>query len=197
MGANPLPKISPEEYFERERTAESRSEYYDGYMYAMAGGSWAHAKLIHNLSRRLGNALENRKCSILASDMRVGLSSNTYLYPDVLVVCSDPKFLNFRNDVVLNPLLIVEVLSPTTEAYDRGFKAQQYRSIPSLQEYALVSQAAPVIEVFRRGTNGVWLLKESKGMDVLCDFESVEVAIPHDQIFEGVTLQSEAFPNLT
>jgi len=159
MSAQPQPRLTPEQYLEAERAAEFRSEYYGGHIFAMSGGSYRHAQIIGGVVRELGNALKTRPCSVVTNDLRLRVSPDgLYTYPDVLVICGEPQFADYQRDTLLNPALIVEVLSPSTEAYDRGFKAQQYRTLASLEEYVLVSQAEPRLEVFRRQPGGHWLL---------------------------------------
>jgi Uma2 family endonuclease len=143
MAANPEPRITEQEYLERERAAEFRSDYYAGAVYAMSRASWIHGALVQNLSSLLQTALKGRNCSIRATDTRVNVSGKLYTYPDVVVLCGEPKFLDNRTDTVTNPVLIIEVLSESTEAYDRGTKATQYRKMESLQELVFVEQIEP------------------------------------------------------
>src|SRR5580704_502730 len=179
MSAYSQPRVSPEQYLERERAAEFRSEYYDGRIYAMSGGSWGHAVIIGNLTSALVVALKKRPCSVTSSDMRLQVSpTGLYTYPDVMAICGQPKFADQRTDTVVNPALIIEVLSPSTEGYDRGFKAAQYRTIEPLKEYALVSQSEARVEVFRRESAHEWLMSEFVGMETVCHFNSVDCRIP-------------------
>jgi Uma2 family endonuclease len=187
MSANPEPMITEEEYLERERAAEFRSDYYAGHVYAMSGGSWTHATLIHNVSRLLGNAFEGRNCSAKTSDMRVRVSGKLYTYPDVVVVCGEPKFLDNRTDTVTNPVLIVEVLSPSSEAYDRGAKATQCRRMESLQELVFVAQIEPRVEIYRKRSANEWVLSESAGLESTCRFDSVDCELPLAGIYDRVT----------
>ena len=171
-----------------ERSAEFRSEYYNGHIYAMSGGSYQHAQIIGGLVRELGNALKKRPCSVVPSDLRLRVSPDgLYAYPDVVVICGDPKFADDRKDTLLNPTLIVEVLSPSTEAYDRGFKSAQYRTLASLEEYVLVSQAEPRVEVFRRQPGGHWLLSEAVSLAAVCRFESLDCGVPLADIYDKVS----------
>jgi Uma2 family endonuclease len=172
MSAHPQPRLTPEEYLELDRASQFRNEYYNGHMYAMSGGSVPHAIIIGNLTRETGNVLKGRPCFVAPSDLRVGVSPDgLYTYPDVVVVCGEIKVLDGRNDTVLNPILIIEVLSPSTEACDRGFKSAQYRTLETLQEYALVSQTEPRVEIFRRQSTGDWLLSEAVGLESICRFQ--------------------------
>ena len=192
MSAQAQPRLTPEQYLEIERAAEFRNEYYNGRMYAMSGGSFPHALVIANFARQLCNALEKRPCSVASSDLRLRVSpGGLYTYPDIVVVCGEPKFADGEKDTLLNPTFIAEVLSPSTEAYDRGFKATQYRTLASLREYAFVSQAEPRVEVFRRQSSGDWLLSECFGLETVCRLDSVECQIPLASIYEKVTFDGE------
>ena len=191
MSAHPQPRLTPEEYLELDRASPFRNEYYNGHMYAMSGGSVPHAIIIGNLTRETGNALRGRPCFVAPSDLRVRVSPDgLYTYPDVVVVCGELKVLDGRNDTVLNPILIIEVLSPSTEAYDRGFKSAQYRTLETLQEYALVSQSEPRIEIFRRQSSGDWLLSEAVGLEAVCHFDSVDSNVNLSEIYANVTFEA-------
>lgn len=155
MAAHPQPLFTPEQYLELEEVSETRNEYYQGHIYAMAGGSYRHGTIIGNLTGELHAALKQRPCTVMSSDVRVRVTDDgLYTYPDVVDVCGEPKFApkraNQNTDTLLNPALLIEVLSPSTEANDRGFKSSQYRTLASLQEYALVSQTEARVEVYRR-----------------------------------------------
>jgi Uma2 family endonuclease len=187
VAAQPQTPLTPEQYLEIERASNFKSEYYNGAMYAMSGASWPHVLITGNFARELGNALKNRPCMVGASDLRVRVSPRgLYAYPDVVVICDSPMFADAAGDVLLNPLLLIEVLSPSTEAYDRGFKSQQYRKLESLQEYALASQTEPRIEVFRRQPGDHWLLTEFAGLEATCHFDSIGAAIPLSEIYSKV-----------
>jgi Uma2 family endonuclease len=114
-----------------------------------------------------------------------------YTYPDVIVVCGEPNFADGSTDTLLNPIVLIEVLSPSTEGHDRGFKAAQYRMIESLQEYALVSQTEPRVEIFRRQLGGAWLLTEAIGLEALCRFESLDCSIAMKDVYAKVTFGGE------
>ena len=196
MSAQPQPRLTPEQYLEIERAAEIKSEYYNGRMYAMSGASYKHVLITGNLAYRLRNCLEKRPCTVLTSDLRLRVApGGLYTYPDLVVVCGEPKFADNQADTLLNPLLIVEVLSPSTEAYDRGFKFAQYRTLESLQEYALVSQQEPRVEVFRRQSGGEWLLSESVGLDAACRFDSVDCALALGEVYDKVTFGGDEVPS--
>ena len=194
MSAQSQPRLTPEQYLELERAAiDVRSEYYNGRMYAMSGGTHPHAIVIGNLGSELRIALKKGPCVVTTSNMRVRVSkTGLYTYPDIVVVCDPPQFGDGRHDTILNPALIIEVLSPSTEAYDRGFKFAQYRALESLKEYALVSQSGPLMEIFRRQPSGDWLLSESAGMEAVCRFDSVGCTVALKDVYLKVTFEGEA-----
>src|SRR5665213_420136 len=192
MSAQPQARLTPEQYLEIERASETRSEFFNGRMYAMSGGSYNHVRIIGNIAFELRNAMKQRPCEVVTSDLRVRVSPcGLYTYPDVTVVCGEPEFADDQKDTLLNPVFIAEVLSPSTEAYDRGFKSAQYRKLESLQEYALISQAEPRVEVFRRQPGGDWLLSEAAGIDAACGFDSLGCRIALADIYGKVTFEAE------
>jgi Uma2 family endonuclease len=159
MPSAALQLLTAAEYLEIERAAETKSEFYDGRMFAMAGASLEHVLLAGNVAGVLSNQLRGRAFRVLGSDLRVKVSATgLYTYPDVSVVCGQPHLEDAYRDTLLNPVLIVEVLSPSTEAYDRGDKFAQYRWLESLQEYVLISQDRCRIERYLRQKDGQeWL----------------------------------------
>jgi len=147
----PHAPLTEEEYLKFERAAEFKHEYYDGQIYAMSGASFVHIGIVSNLVRALGNRLDGSSCRVLSTDLRVRAArAKSFMYPDVVVVCGPPQLADSHQDTPLNPTLVIEVLSPSTEKHDRGFKFDRYRQIEALQEYALVSQIDARIEVYRR-----------------------------------------------
>ena len=193
MAAQPQPRLTPEQYLEIERAEEFRHEYYDGRMYAMSGASYPHVLITGNLNFALRTQLRTRPCVVGTSDFRVRVSPDgLYTYPDVVVLCGEPKFADNQADTLLNPVLLIEVLSPSTEAYDRGFKFAQYRKLETLREYALVSQSEPRVEVFGRRDDGHWMLSEFVGMEDSCRLESIDCRIALAGIYDKVTFSGEA-----
>jgi Uma2 family endonuclease len=186
-----LPKtfLTPEEYLEIERDAEFRSEYYQGEMFAMAGGTETHTVLVDNLVFELRQKLRGGSCRSYSRDMRVRVSpTGLYTYPDLIIVCGERKFLDDTRDTLLNPAVIIEVLSKSTEAYDRGKKFDHYRTLESLQEYVLVSQDEAQVESFRRQPGAEWLFKVAKGLDAEISLESVQCSLRLADIYEAVDL---------
>jgi Uma2 family endonuclease len=193
MSAQSQPRLTPEEYLDLDRASEFRNEYYNGRMYAMSGGTPRHSLIIGNLNRELSTALKKRPCLVYTSDLRVRIAPDgLYTYPDMSVVCEEPRLLDGRKDTLLNPALLIEVLSPSTEIRDRGFKSAQYRQIESLQEYALVSQTEPRVEVFRRQGGGHWLFSEFVGLEAVCEFASVSASVPLAEIYHKVAFDEGA-----
>jgi Uma2 family endonuclease len=159
MATQQIPLLTPEEYLATERTADVKHEYIAGEVFAMSGGSYLHARIAANIIRSLGNQLERDPCEVATSDLRIRVErTGMFTYPDVVVICGEPRFYDGVFDTLLNPYLIVEVLSESTEAYDRGEKFAHYRTITSLQHYLLVSQTRQRIEHFARQHDGSWAL---------------------------------------
>jgi Uma2 family endonuclease len=184
--------VTPEQYLGIERAAEFKSDYYAGRMYERPRSSFDHVLIVGGLASELYQALKRSECAVITSDLRVRVSpEGLYTYPDVLAICGEPRFIDDQQDTLLNPTVIAEVFSPSTEAYDRGFKSAQYRKIESLQEYALVSQTEPRLEVFRRQPGGGWLLSEFAGLDAVSRFESLGSEIPLAEICEKVTFSED------
>jgi Uma2 family endonuclease len=192
MATAALTLYTPEEYLALERNAEFKSEYRDGRIVAMAGATFPHVTIVGNVQAELRARLRGSPCRAVASDMRVQVAGGRrYTYPDVVAVCGEPRFMDGTLDTLMNPALIVEVLSPTTEAYDRGDKFLHYRTIESLQEYVLVAQDRVLVERFVR--NGeFWTLSTFTYLDQSLELASVGCAIPLREIYENVSLPSSA-----
>lgn len=187
--AQPKPYLSPEEYLACERQAETRSEYLDGEMFAMTGGSYRHNVILGNLVGELRQQLKKRPCTICPNDQRVRIpETGLYTYPDIVVVCGEPRFEDESFDTLLNPVLIVEVLSPTTEAYDRGKKFESYRTIEALAEYVLVSQNEPRVEQFLRQDGQHWLFTATAGLDRSLSLSSLQCELALAEIYDKVPL---------
>lgn len=176
-------RMSPEEYLTLERASEVRHEYANGEVFAMAGGTREHSLIAGNIVRELGIALRDRPCEVHGSDLRIKITATgRYVYPDVSVVCDTPSFEDSGRDTLLDPLVIFEVLSDSTEAYDRGEKFEQYRTIPSFQEYVIVSQKKVRAEHFVRRPDGRWVLAVLGTGDRL-ELESIGCEIALDELY--------------
>lgn len=166
MAAIPKTLASEEDYLEEERKALNKSEYYNGEIFAMAGGTKAHNKIPPSIIFALTEQLKRKGCSIFSSDQRVHNNENSlYTYPDLTIVCGKEKYQDEEFDTLLNPTVIFEVLSPSTEDYDRGTKFKLYRSIPSLKNYILVSSTEYAAEIYTRIENDEWILNTAKEKD--------------------------------
>lgn len=191
MSALAQTRYTLEEYLEVERAAPYKSEYYAGEIFAMAGASPTHNLLVAALAAALVARLRGTPCTTYASDLRVKCGpAGLFCYPDVSVVCGKAAVDASHN--LTNPALLVEVLSPTTEAHDRGAKFAQYRRLDSLREYVLVSQTEPRVEVFTRGDDGRWTLTEAVGPDAECPLDSLGISLPLCEIYERAAFAPEA-----
>jgi Uma2 family endonuclease len=177
------PLLSEQDYLAFERAADERHEYANGEIFAMSGGTWEHSLIGVNLAGELRAALLDRPCSVHGADMRIHIPANArYTYADVLVVCGEPVFLDEARDTVENAVVIVEVLSDSSERYDRGDKFEQYRSIPSLRHYVLASQKRPRLEHFERRPDGAWLLRVA-GPGEEVTLAAIDAAIAVDRAY--------------
>ena len=192
MSSLPKSYLTPEQYLEIERKAEFKSEYYQGEMYAMSGGRHAHNRLAFNLIGLIGAQIRHGSCQGYTSDMRVHIpSTGLYTYPDVTVVCGEPQFADDTRDTLLNPNLVVEVLSPSTEAYDRGRKFEHYRSVASVNEYLLVSSDRVSAELFTRQEGDGWLLTAAGRLEDSLELKTIGCRIVLADVYEKVELQAD------
>jgi Uma2 family endonuclease len=184
MSAVPVAPVSRAEYLRRERRAEFRSEYHRGHVVAMAGASRNHNRIVTNLSTTLDNQLRAQACNVYSTDLRVSVRGGEhYVYPDVVVTCGHEQYEDSELDILVNPLVVIEVLSESTEAYDRGEKFRLYQTIPSLREYVLVSQTSRRLEVFRKQPDGSWLYKSSPVAPPPLRIESIDCTLSFDDVY--------------
>jgi Uma2 family endonuclease len=180
-------KLTEAEFLHLERKAEWKSEFFEGEVFAMSGGTRWHSLIGTNLAREFGNRLQGKPCVAYNSDLRVKVEATGLLtYPDLSIVCGEARFLDDQMDTLLNPTVIAEVLSDSTEAYDRGKKFEQYRHVPSLREYLVLSQKEPRIEQFLRQQDDQWLLREKWGAAAYLDLPSLGVQIALAEIYARV-----------
>jgi Uma2 family endonuclease len=190
-------RMTEAEYLEFERKSESKHEFIDGEVFAMTGASRAHNLICVNLARRISNQLDGKNCEVYASDMRVKISKRQYVYPDVIVVCGEVKLSHDKFDNLLNPTIIIEVLSDSTEAYDRGLKFKNYRQLTSLQEYVLIAQDKPSIERFVRQPNGMWgiSVNDAEGLDSSVELTSIGCTLHLTEVYEHVVFPADENDN--
>lgn len=178
MSSAPTTYITPEEYLEQERKAETKSEYFRGELFAMAGASRRHGRIVSNLVRRLAEQLEKRDCNVYSTDLRLAVSeAGLYAYPDVMVTCGEEKVEDRDHDMLLNPTVIVEVLSESTKDYDRGEKFESYRKLSSLREYLTVAQDKVHVEQWTRAGEGLWTLREYASPAEVINLQSIGVEL--------------------
>jgi Uma2 family endonuclease len=195
-------RYSAEEYLALERESEERHEYLDGEIYAMAGESPEHGAICTNLTRIISTQLLGSPCQVFSKDMKVRsgptpkpgqTTKGLYSYPDLLVVCGELKFHDEHRDVLLNPTVIIEVLSPATEAFDRGEKWARYQTwLPELSEYLLVSQSEPKIEHFRRQVGVGWIYSLVSGLENSRHLASISCALQFSEVYDRIVFPSEA-----
>lgn len=192
MRPNPIQNLSPEEYLEFERSSEEKHEYLDGEVFAMSGARRDHNLIAWNIGSELHGRLKDRDCEAYLGDMRVLVpKTGLYTYPDVAVVCGERRFKDATEDTLLNPVLVIEILSDSTESYDRGTKFQHYRSIDSLKEYVLVSQTEARIEKYVKQGDGFWVLSEAVGLESTISFDSINCEIPLAEVYDKIDFGHE------
>ena len=184
-------KFSIEDYLETENTSIEKHEYYKGEIFAMSGAKMPHNAISKNLSGSLYVKLRGKKCQPYGSDVRIHIESNTlFTYPDISIICGDAVTRNNDDYNVLNPTVIIEILSPSTKNYDRGEKFKLYRDIPTLKEYILVDSESIHIEVFRLNENNHWELEEYNSIENLLHIKAINENILISEIYEGVKLEA-------
>jgi Uma2 family endonuclease len=183
-------RLTPQQYLEAERVATFKSEYFDGEPFAMAGGTRSHGYIQANLYGEFWNHLRGTTCRYFASDTKVWApEQSSFFYPDLSVVCGPAVYFGggaTMEDVIENPILILEILSPSAEKFDRGRKFRMYRSIPSLKQYVLVAQDEPRVELYSKDPNGFWIYSEYASLDAIADFSAIQVQIALAHIYEQV-----------
>ena len=188
MPALPKSKLTVAEYLAIERKADFKSEFFDGQIYAMAGANRHHNIVNENLSTEIGGLLKGTHCRTLSRDQRVQIGrTGLYCYPDLIIVCGPPEYAQEDPDTLVNPRVIVEVLSDSTELYDRTTKFRHYQQLPSVMEYVMVSQHEPMCERFTRSADGSWALVAFVGLDAKLELTSVPVQVPLADIYAGIT----------
>ncbi len=198
LPAHAKTSITPKEYYEIELTAVERSDFYAGEMYAMAGGTTEHATIGANLQGILYNELKGKACRPFNQDQRIKAESNDLrIYPDASVFC-EPLIYDEEDShkhTAVNPTALFEVLSESTEAYDRGFKFDSFRQTESLQVYVLISQQFPLVEVFTRAENGdLWILSHYRGIDTCVDISQIGVTLHLADLYDRVEFQPYVLP---
>ncbi|HEX7318113.1 MAG TPA: Uma2 family endonuclease [Pyrinomonadaceae bacterium] len=192
MAANPERRYTLEEYFELERTSEERFEFWDGEVFCMSGGSSAHERIIRSMLVHLTNRIGSRGCEAFTSNIRIKVpSAPPYRYADVSALCGEAQFEEIGGvEALVNPQLIVEVLSPSTEAYDRGDKFIHYKSIPTLREYLLVAQHRPHVTRLFKQEDGLWIHTDVNDLESTLTLTSLDCELPVGEIYAGVSFDA-------
>ncbi|RJQ49821.1 MAG: Uma2 family endonuclease [Desulfobacteraceae bacterium] len=189
MPLQPKKYLTPEEYLEIDRKADCKSEYFNGEMFAMGGASARHVLIVTNVVSELRSQLKTSPCTVYSTDLRVRVSpAGLYTYPDVVVVFNTPSFIDYRNDTLTNPLLIVEVLSEATKNYDRGEKFEQYRGIDSFKEYVLLAQDKYRLEHYVRQADGTWLFSETKRIEDTVKLASIGCSLKLGEVYDKLNM---------
>ncbi len=186
------PYLTPEEYVAGEREAETRSEYVDGVAYAMAGASPMHTQIVANVVAAFVVHLRGKPCTVHPTDLRVLIEGEgAYVYPDIAVICGGAKYADSHRDTVTNPIVVVEVLLPSTEAYDRGRKFARYRDLDSLAAYVLIAQDARYIEVWTRAAADAWLPEEATEPGQCVTIRPIDCTLSIDEVYDKVELPEQ------
>lgn len=188
-------RMTEAEYLAFDRASEIKHEFLDGYVYvnAMTGTSEKHNRICFNVGGILYEQLRQKPCVGYSSDMRLKVqATGLYTYPDLSVVCGDSQLADGEYDTLLNPVLLVEVLSPSTERYDRGKKFQHYRQLDSLQDYVLIAQDSPRIERFTRQQDDTWLLADAAGLDASIELPSIGCTLALNDVYQKVTFEADS-----
>ena len=179
--------VTQQDYLAFERNALDKHEYYKGEIFAMSGASFKHNLIETNLRRALGNFLQDKDCNEFGSNLRIHIPSNTlYTYPDIIVLCDEPAFVDDEFDTITNPSVIIEILSPSTANYDRGAKFDLYREITSLHEYLLIDSTAIHAVLYVKNDDNTWTLSETKDPGQLLTIPSINFTIGLADIYNGV-----------
>ena len=184
MSKQPKACVTVAEYLSMDRASSEKHEFASGEIYAMGGASAKHVEIVGNIVREFGNQLRQRPCRVFSTDLRLCVDADhRYTYPAVVVDCGQPQFLDDQLDTLLNPDLIVEVLSESTTNYDRGDKFQQYRGIASFREYLPVDQGKAHVERYSKQPDGTWSLWETNSLESVVHLESISVTLPVSEIY--------------
>lgn len=192
MASQTKPRYTPKEYLAIERDSEGRSEYFGGEIFAMSGASERHNLIVTNVVRELSLQMKGKPCKVYSSDMRVKVNATgLYTYPDVVALCGKARFDDEHKDTLVNPMVIIEVLSQSTEAYDRGQKFEHYRKVDSLNEYLLVSQEKHHVEHYVRQPGNHWLLSEASSLEDTIRLPSINSALALSEIYDKVEIETQ------
>lgn len=181
-----------EEYLAYEEETGIKHEYIDGEIYAMTGGTKKHSVISTNCTTEIGIQLRDSDCYVTNSDMRVEISPTKFVYPDFLVACGNEEFMDDKEVTLLNPIMIAEVISDSSEKYDRGLKSQYYRSLPSLKYYMIIEQNRIYVELYTRGNDDKWIFQEFNQLDMMIPLDGIAVESPVSEVYRGFTFEEDS-----
>jgi Uma2 family endonuclease len=190
-------RVSAEEYLKAEELSAERHEYHDGEVLMMAGGTYRHSVVITNSLVGIQGRLKGKPCRASEANTRVvSIHARSYVYPDITVVCGEPQFdpADKKQSTITNPTLVVEVVSESTEAYDRGDKFSRYRECVSLKQYVLISTTRPEVETYLRRDDGTWVFSAFSGLDAVVTLSAIGVDLPLSEVYDGVTFADDEPP---
>lgn len=188
MASDPVKRHwTVEEYLAYEEETGVKHEYLDGDIFAMSGGSGDHALITMNCGIEIGSQIRGSNCKAYSSDLKIKISNNRYVYPDLSVVCGETQYADDNNSILLNPIMVVEVISPSSASYDRLQKSEYYRSLPSLQIYLILEQDKPFAQLWSRREDG-WLLQDFSGLDATLPLTAIDCTLPLSEVYRGVEL---------
>ncbi len=191
MNASPILKYTAEEYLELEETSLEKNEFYKGEIFAMAGASIPHNQIVSNANTEIGYFLKNKKCQVFPSDLRIhSLANSLYTYPDLSIICNDIETVGKKKNTVTNPTVLIEVLSATTQDYDRGAKFKLYRDIESLKEYILISSLETLVEKYDKQEDGSWVLHEYKNEMDTFTITSIDLLVTVKDLYRNVDFEN-------
>jgi Uma2 family endonuclease len=196
MSTQPKPYLTPEQYLKIEREAQFKSEYFKGEMFATAGGTMNHARIASDVLTSLNvQLLRGRRCEIASSDLRLQVPPDgLYTYPDIVIFCGKPPYADPRRDTITDATVIIEVLSPSTQNYDRGFKFEQYRQLPSLSDYVVIAQDRVHVEHSTR-QGDAWMLRETSDLGAVIDLPSIECRFRVCEAYSRVEFETDGDEN--
>lgn len=195
----PVKRFTPEEYYLLEREASYRSDFYDGEIFAMAGGTSRHSVIAVNIAGELRQQLKGKPCAPYESNQRLLVkATGLRVYPDVSVYCGPLEYDEHDpgSETATNPTLLFEILSRTTEAYDRGFKTENYRRIATLRAYLLISQQSPHVEIYERQNDGAWMFREERQLDASLQLSAIGVTLAMREIYDRIEFSNSVTPSL-
>lgn len=185
-------RMTETEYLAFEHASDTKHEYINGQVVAMTGASWEHNMICSLTITALVNQLRGKPCQVSPSDLRIKVTeTGLYTYPDISVICGEPVFVGNEFETIVNPMVIIEILSKTTEAYDRGEKFQHYREIETLQDYLLIAQMKPRIEGYAKQKDGQWILKDAIGLEAEFAITSINCTLKLAEVYERVSFASD------